>query len=150
MIDTERLVLAVDSAPEPEDLEAIHRGLSTSYEADQVEPRDEKPLAVTLRTADGRLRAGLSGRTYWGWLHVRHSWVDEELRGLGLGRRLMEAAEEEAVRRGCRQSHLSTYSFQALDFYRRLGYRVFGALEDFPPGHRRFFLRKRLVGKEGG
>ena len=45
---------------------------------------------------------------------------------------------------GCRSAHLDTFSFQAPDFYKKLGYRVFGAI-DYPPDHRRFFLQKRLV-----
>lgn len=148
MIDIDGLGLTVDSAPDAADLEAIEAGLASSYEAGEIEPRAETPLVVTLRSTEGRLVAGLTGRTFWGWLHVRHTWVAENLRGLGLGRRLMSAAEAEAKSRGCSQAYLTTYSFQALDFYRRLGYRVFGALEDFPPGERRYFLRKKLAGGE--
>jgi ribosomal protein S18 acetylase RimI-like enzyme len=33
---------------------------------------------------------------------------------------------------------------QALALYRRLGYTVFGELEDYPPGFSRFFLQKKL------
>jgi hypothetical protein len=34
-------------------------------------------------------------------------------------------------------------SWQALAFYERQGYTVFGVLDDFPPGHRKYFLAKR-------
>ena len=46
--------------------------------------------------------------------------------------------------RGCRYAHLDTFSYQARPFYDRLGYRLFGELENYPPGHSRFFLRKQL------
>jgi hypothetical protein len=39
---------------------------------------------------------------------------------------------------------LDTFSFQAPGFYQKLGYRVFGELVDFPPGHTRQYLTKRL------
>ena len=51
----------------------------------------------------------------------------------------------EAVRRGCIGAHLDTYDYQAPDFYRKLGYEVFGSIDDHPPGHTRFWMRKRFV-----
>jgi hypothetical protein len=50
----------------------------------------------------------------------------------------------EAIRRGCRGAYLDTFSYQARPFYEKLGYAVFGTLDDYPPGHQRFFMRKRL------
>jgi hypothetical protein len=38
-----------------------------------------------------------------------------------------------------------TYSFQARGFYERLGYAVFGTLDDYPPGQSRIFLHKAFV-----
>jgi hypothetical protein len=35
-------------------------------------------------------------------------------------------------------------SFQALPFYQKLGYEKWGELNDFPIGHTRHFLKKRL------
>jgi GNAT superfamily N-acetyltransferase len=71
-------------------------------------------------------------------------YLPEDLRGAGLGRQLMEQAEQEAIHRGCHIIWLDTFTFQARGFYERLGYTVFGTLEDYPPGHSRFFLRKNL------
>ncbi|MBN1956240.1 MAG: GNAT family N-acetyltransferase, partial [Anaerolineae bacterium] len=62
----------------------------------------------------------------------------------GHGHRLLTAVEDEARRRGAKYAHLDTFSFQAPDFYEQHGYRVFGELEDFPPGHRRYYFTKRL------
>ena len=93
---------------------------------------------------------GLVGETFWDWLHVDLLWVAEELRGRGYGSRLLAAAEAEAVRRGCGHAYLETLGFQAPDFYRARGYRVFGELADFPPGHTRYFMRKSLRADGGG
>jgi hypothetical protein len=61
----------------------------------------------------------------------------------------MGCAEGRAVERGCHSAWVDTFSFQAPGFYRKLGYEVFGEL-DYPPEHKRFFLRKRLTGRASG
>ena len=57
----------------------------------------------------------------------------------------MELAEHEAVKRGCTHAYTCTFSWQAPEFYRRLGYEVFGVLEDYPPGSSLTYATKRLV-----
>ncbi len=79
-----------------------------------------------------------------GWLHVIALWVDEELRGRGLGRRLVEAAEAEALAAGAHSAFLETHSFQAPDLYRRLGYEAIAEIEAYPPGGSQLIMRKRL------
>ena len=71
-------------------------------------------------------------------------WVDASLRGQGLGRRLLEAAEVEAARRGCRTIVLDTHEFQAPGLYRKCGYTERGCTDDTPVGARQFFFQKRL------
>ena len=97
-----------------------------------------------VRDESDAVVAGLDGGTYWGWLHVEILWVDDALHGQGVGRALMEAAEDEARRRGCHHSHLSTMDFQAPGFYEKLGYTLFGQLDDVPLGHTRYFMQKAL------
>jgi GNAT superfamily N-acetyltransferase len=103
-----------------------------------------RSLVITARDPDGGLLGGLLGGTYWGWLAIDRLWVREEARGSGLGSRLLAAAETEARRRGCQFAHLDTHDFQAPGFYHKHGYRECGRLEDLPPGHVRFLLRKTL------
>lgn len=110
--------------------------------APQVPDRD---VTLLLRDEAGAIRGGLLGESYWGWLHVSILVVAQELRGGGWGARLLAAAEAEALRRGCHAVHLDTFSFQALPFYNGHGYEVFGELSDYPPGHTRYFLRKKLA-----
>jgi ribosomal protein S18 acetylase RimI-like enzyme len=78
----------------------------------------------------------------YGFLHIDLLFVPEAMRGSGTGRTLMSQAEDEAIRRECRGVWLDTFSFQARGFYEKLGYTVFGEIENHPPGHSRFFLRK--------
>jgi GNAT superfamily N-acetyltransferase len=103
--------------------------------------------ALTIYITDpetDELLGGLWGGTAYSALHIELVYLLEDLRGAGLGRQLMEQAEQEAIHRGCHFIWLDTFTFQARGFYERLGYTVFGTLEDYPPGRSRFFLRKNL------
>ena len=103
------------------------------------------PVGYFPRNARGEWLAGLIGYVWGGWLHVNSLWLTESLRGQRHGSRLMAAAEAFAAEHGCLGVTLETHSFQAPGFYARCGYEVFGTLEDYPPGHSKFFLRKRLA-----
>ena len=102
-------------------------------------------LYLFARNDAGQVIGGLRGVTHWGWLYVMMLVVQEPYRRVGVGKKLLLEAEAEALRRGCRHSYLDTFTFQARGFYERLGYTLFGTLDDFPPGHQRFFLQKRLL-----
>ena len=101
-------------------------------------------LGIFLRDESGTIVAGAAGHTWGGTCELRQVWVAESLRGRGLGRRLLAEAEAEALRRGCRQLVLTTFSFQAPGFYRKLGFDVASELPDYPMGHSHLVLRKRL------
>jgi GNAT superfamily N-acetyltransferase len=107
---------------------------------------DRRPLAVLVRSAgpDQEVLGGLIGRTSLGLLFITEMFLPESLRGAGLGRRIVAMAEDEARRRGCIASVLYTITFQAPEFYERLGYREFGRVECLPPGTARIFMRKEL------
>ncbi len=102
------------------------------------------PLCIVLRDEAGETLGGLIGDTYYDWLYVSLMFVKDDLRGQGYGEKLLLRAEEEARTRGVKDVYLDTFSFQAPGFYKKLGYRVFGELVDFPPGHTRHFMTKRL------
>ena len=72
------------------------------------------------------------------------SLVRDDLRGRGIGRELIARAEARALERDCHAAWLDTFSFQARGFYEKLGYEEFGTL-DYPPAHKRHFMKKRLV-----
>jgi len=114
------------------------------YNESKGGPDHYRPLIVALKNAHGSVEGGVWAYTNFGWLFVQLLVVPETLRGSGFGRRLMAAAEEEGLRRGCRNAWLDTHEFQAPGFYEKLGYSVFGRLPDYPPGFARVFLTKRL------
>jgi GNAT superfamily N-acetyltransferase len=121
---------------------AIQKGLR-AFNAAHWGKLDYKPLTITLR--DGKeIVAGLTGETALGWLYIDLLWVSDGRRRKGLGRTLMARAEAEARKRGARNAYLNTFSFQARPFYKKLGYREFGRLDDFPVGHSRHWMTKAL------
>jgi len=128
---------------EPADVEVVKQGLD-AYDASQGAPVDWVPLALYARNAEGTIIAGLTGSTYWGYLYVGRLWTNPQFRQAGLGSRLLADAEQEARRRGCHSVHLMTGSFNALPFYQKRGYTVFGELTDMPPGHTQYFMTKKL------
>jgi ribosomal protein S18 acetylase RimI-like enzyme len=107
-----------------------------------------QPICLVHRAADGRMLAGLVAEVMLEWLFVEKFWVDESLRGQGIGSRMLAAAEEAARARGAIGVTLNTSSFQAPDFYRRHGYVELGRIEGRPAGHQRFWFGKRFDGKD--
>lgn len=112
--------------------------------AAQFGPPEAELFSVLAYAEDGALAGGFSGLIHWRWLYVRHFWVDAVWRGKGVGRRLMAQAETDARARNCVGLYLDTFDPGAVRFYERCGFERFGAIADFPPGHARTFLRKRL------
>jgi ribosomal protein S18 acetylase RimI-like enzyme len=105
---------------------------------------DGRWLRAAQRGRDGSLEAGLAGWTWGGCGYIEFLWVRADLRGAGLGSRLLAAAEAESRARGCAQMVVSSHSFQAPDFYRRSGYVEYGRIEGCPRGHTHVHLVKDL------
>ena len=101
-------------------------------------------LGVFLRDEAERIVAAAAGHTWGGTCELRQVWVAAQARGQGLGRRLMAEVEAETVRRGCQQLILTTHSFQAPEFYRKLGFELLFELPDYPRGHSQLLFCKRL------
>jgi len=108
----------------------------------QIRVNGTQPLAIWLRDKGGEIVGGLTAETFWGWLSIDDLWLAGRLRGGGIGSEMLLLAEKEARMRGCTQAVLMTFEFQARDFYEKHGYRVIGELQDFPPGHSFFWMRK--------
>ena len=136
--------MVLTASPDPADVQAVREGLD-AYDAEQGAPVDWAPLMIFLRDPQGTVVGGLTGGTYWGWLYVGRLWIEEHLRGQNWGSRVLAEAEQEALRRGCHHAYVDTQDFQALPFYEKHGYIVYGVLNDMPIGHTRYSLEKKLV-----
>ena len=136
--------IVVDADPATADIDFL-RDRIDEFNFAATDIRDGREFACFVRDAIGQIVAGLYGWTWGGCCDVRYLWVREDLRRQGHGQALLAAAEREARARGCVQVVLETHSFQAPDFYRKLGYEIVSAYEEYPAGHRKYHLRKRLL-----
>jgi ribosomal protein S18 acetylase RimI-like enzyme len=138
------LTITVENHPSAEAIRTIVNNLIEYNNISQTEKDVYQPLTILLQDSNSQIVAGLIGKTQWGWLFISHLWVSQALRNQGYGQQLMLKAEEVAKQRNCSHAYLDTFSFQALGFYKRLGYQIFGVLTDYPPGHERYFLQKKI------
>ncbi|MFM5622113.1 GNAT family N-acetyltransferase [Aeromonas veronii] len=132
--------------PQDDDVEALRIGL-TGYNVSQAGPQlyelRRERIASFIKDKEGKIHGGIIADIKWGWLHVDWLWIDESIRRDGWGGRLLGAMEQYAQSKGITNYHLETTSFQALPFYQKQGYEVFGQLPDMPPGHISYFLKKQ-------
>lgn len=103
-----------------------------------------RTFKVFIRNQADEVLGGVVANCFGGWMYISLLWVEKTLRNLGYGTRLMQLVEAEAIECGFQNAHVDTYSFEARPFYERLGYKLFATLENYPPGHCKYFLWKQL------
>ncbi|MEH1859877.1 MAG: GNAT family N-acetyltransferase [Nostoc sp.] len=135
--------ISIEIQPDSKQVDFVDKQLH-KFNLSKIGDYQYTPLFLSLCDSEENVVGGLEGFIGLGWLHIGTLWIAEELRGNGYAKALLLVAEQEAVNRGCLNVYVFTYSFQAPEFYQHLGYEVFGELADFPPGHRRYFLKKNL------
>jgi GNAT superfamily N-acetyltransferase len=135
--------LVIEDQPDPMDMALLEEKLANAAIA-AVGAGDEQDFGIFVRDDDGRILAGVSGSTWGGCCQVHALWVDDSIRGRGLGRELMTTAEGAARDRGCKVIMGLTYDVLTGDFYDRLGYRTVGVMEDCPAGTSTRWYRKDL------
>ena len=114
-----------------------------SYNNEKMGKQKYKRLAISLREGD-RIVGGIVGEVWTTVLFIQLLWMEQKLRGKDYGTKLIKAIEDEAKRFGATRSYLDTMSFQAPGFYRKCGYKEFGAIEGYPAGVTRHWLTKAL------
>lgn len=138
------VTISVEAEPADVTRGIVFSGLR-AFNREHAEPPDFQRLTLAARDTSGAVVGGLVGETGWRWLHIDLLWVAEDARRRGVGRSLLRAAEVEALHRGCAHVYLDTMDYQARPFYEGEGYAVFGVQDDYPPGFRRYFMRKTIA-----
>jgi len=102
-------------------------------------------ISKCIKDGDEVIGGILSEVYCWNILSIDVLWVKDEHRNRGYAKALVCDVESEARKMGCKISHLDTFDFQSKELYEKLGYTVFGVLEDCPEGHNRYYMSKKLL-----
>ncbi|CAM4000745.1 GNAT family N-acetyltransferase [Lederbergia lenta] len=97
-----------------------------------------------LRDENGTVRGGILGEICWNWLEIHTLMIDEDIRKLGYGSKLLSKIEQIALEKDCDFIKVDTLSFQALNFYKSHGYTVFGSLDNVGRDYQHYYLKKNL------
>lgn len=141
----ENLVLNMESSTE--DIQYIYAKI-VEFNFKKAPPTQENSfeiISINYKDGNNNIRAGMIASLYmWRIINIDVLWVDETLRKSGLGTKMLRKLEKIAKKKNCKLIHVDTFSFQAPEFYKKNGFEVFGVLENCPPGHQRYFLKKDL------
>ena len=89
------------------------------------------------------IAAGFAGVNFWNIAFVEMLWVDEPRRNQGIGSRLLSDIEREAKKIGAGIVMIDARDWN-VEFFKKLGYTVYCTLEDYPSGHSKYKLQKRI------
>ncbi|WP_425670906.1 GNAT family N-acetyltransferase [Vibrio owensii] len=131
--------------PEQNDLDFIRDGIR-AYNRMHLPDGDVNAIGCFARNDEGKVIGGLTGEMFNNTVFVEYLWVDAEARTSGLGSKLISLLEEQVKPRGVTHLYLDTYSFQALDFYLKLGFEKVGQYSGYPAsGIDKHFLQKQIA-----
>jgi len=115
------------------------------YNSKLIPPENSRKICYFLEDSEGKIIGGIMGETLWRSFHIHTIWIEKEIRGKGLGRKLIQAAEEKAKSYDCIYSMVGTFeALGARPFYERLGYKIESKSVDSPQGHIGYFFYKKI------
>ncbi len=121
--------------------------LTDGLDANAKQKRQHAPMeefAFFMRDENDKIVGGCNGWLYYGCMYLEQLWIDEMYRGQNFGTKLVQAAEDLAKSKGCSFFTMETMDWEALDFYKKLGYRVEGEVRGYDKGTIMYQLRKDL------
>ena len=128
----------------PDDLRHLIGRLQEFNEQHSPTPFERKDVRLFIRDEAGQILGGFLGTVSLHCLIIQILWVEEAMRGSGMGRSLVERAMEIALTHGAKQSVVETTSFQAPGFYEKLGFAIICEIPDCPIGAKTLLLQRHL------
>ncbi len=121
----------------------IHNGFTQYGEQNDVILNYDE-FCFVAEANDGTVIGAITGRAYYNEVHIGDLVIAENHRRTGLGRRLVRAVEDAYQDKGYTVVTLSTFGFQAPEFYKKLGYTVEFVRRHINPKLDKYFLAKEL------
>ncbi|MFJ5788662.1 GNAT family N-acetyltransferase [Lysinibacillus sp. NPDC093197] len=104
-------------------------------------------INVFLKDENDNVRGGILAEVCWNWLEIHTLMIDEDIRKSGFGTKLLLELEHMALAKQCDFIKVDTLSFQALEFYEKHGYQIFGTLDNVGRDFKHYYLKKDLTKK---
>jgi len=105
-------------------------------------------FVIYAKDESAKIIGGLSGYVVKNSLGSRATidlvWVEESHRHQGIGTELFKNAETLAREKNCRHIQLFTWEYQAVDFYKKLGFECVGVIPEWIDNYDAVFFRKKL------
>ena len=101
-------------------------------------------FCFTAEDDEGNIIGAITGRAYYNEVHIADLIIGRDHRRSGLGSRLVREVEDAYRDKGYEKITLTTFGFQAPEFYKKLGYEVEYIREDKDPDLRKYFLAKSI------
>jgi len=140
-INLDEIIIEPVLDAQPEDINELLLNLR-NFNHSQLWSNVKKPVGCFCRNLSGEMIGGVFGYDSWGWLNIELLWVNQDYRGNDLATKIMAKMDDYAQLNQLNRIKLETGSFQALDFYKKIGFEVYAQLEDYPVGHTNYYLKK--------
>jgi ribosomal protein S18 acetylase RimI-like enzyme len=132
-----------EGEPDAKDFKVLSKGMLVHH-AQNGHPRRSEKYSIFLKDKNEKILGGVIVTFLWNGMEINSLWVDESIRRQGWGTKLVEKIEVEGAKRGCIISYTNTFPWQAPQFYEKLGYKIYGKLDNFPKGESLIYFSKQL------
>jgi GNAT superfamily N-acetyltransferase len=132
-------------SPSQAEVSSIYEGLR-EFNLPHLPGLYELEFGVFIRNDELQIIGGAIGNIILSVMHIKYLWLTKAIRGQGIGSNIIATLEANAKSRGLKSITLDTYSFQAPDFYTKMGFLEVGKFENYPcTGIDKLFFQKNLT-----
>lgn len=135
--------IVIDEMPSSEN-DGILINRLFKYETEELLHDVPKHISIYLQDENQRIVGGILIWIHSESIYIPTVWIDKDLRKHGFGKKLLQAAEEEGRKRGCKFVTLDA-NFESAPFYIKQGYYIIGEIKSFIFDHTKTYFRKSLI-----
>jgi GNAT superfamily N-acetyltransferase len=129
--------------PNPENIKILHDGIM-AHAKTQKNQKTLEFFHYFIRDEDHQIQGGCFGCTLYCALYIDTLWVSQHLRHQGYGTELVKMAEQFDIQHNCTFANLNIFDWEALDFYKKLGFEIEFMRDGYDNDSSFYFLRKQL------